>query len=72
MQEIMTVTPGIGQTRMIGALHSRGIRVPRWKVRELMRWIQLEQHFGGEELFVEESTMYEVQMHCGTSMGTIR
>ena len=37
MQEIMTVTPGIGQTRMIGALHSRGIRVQRWKVRELMR-----------------------------------
>ena len=28
----------------------------------------MEQHFGGEELFVEESTMYEVQMHCGTSM----
>ena len=30
MQEIMTVTPGIGQTRMIGALHSRGIRVQQW------------------------------------------
>lgn len=37
MQEIMTVTPGIGQTRMLGALHSRGIRVQRWKVREMMR-----------------------------------
>ena len=37
MQEIMTVTPGIGQTRMLGALHSRGIRVQRWKVREVMR-----------------------------------
>ena len=37
MQEIMTVTPGIGQTRMIGALHSRGIRVQQWKVREVMR-----------------------------------
>ena len=34
MQEIMSVTPGIGQTRMLGALHSRGIRVQRWKVRE--------------------------------------
>ena len=34
--EIMTVTPGIGQTRMLGALHSRGIRVQRWKVREVM------------------------------------
>ena len=37
MQEIMTVTPGIGQTLMLGALHSRGIRVQRWKVREMMR-----------------------------------
>ena len=35
MQEIMTVTLGIGQTRMLGALHSRGIRVQRWKVREV-------------------------------------
>ena len=37
MQEILSVTPGIGQTRMLGALHSRGIRVQRWKVREMMR-----------------------------------
>ena len=37
MQEIMSVTPGIGQTRMLGALHSRGIRVQRWKVGEMMR-----------------------------------
>ena len=39
MQEIMTVTPGIGETQtwMLGALHSRGIRVQRWKVREVMR-----------------------------------
>ena len=36
MQEIMTVTPGIGQTRMLGALHSRGIRVQGWEVREMM------------------------------------
>ena len=32
MQEI---TLEIGQTRMLGALHSRGIRVQRWKVREV-------------------------------------
>ena len=38
---VMTVTPGIGQNRMIGALHSRGIRVQRWKVRELMRELDL-------------------------------
>ena len=37
MQELMTVTPGIGQTRMLGALHSRGTRVQRWEVREMMR-----------------------------------
>ena len=37
MQGIMSVTPGIGQTRMLGALYSRGIKVQRWKVRELMR-----------------------------------
>ena len=37
MQEIMTVTPEIGQTRMLGVLHSRGIGVQRWKVREMMR-----------------------------------
>ena len=37
MHEIMTVAPGIGQTQMLGALHSRGMRVHRWKVREMMR-----------------------------------
>ena len=37
MQGIMSVTPGIGQIRMLGALYSRGIKVQRWKVRELMR-----------------------------------
>ena len=37
MQEIMSVTPGIGQTRMSGALKSRGIRVQRSRVRGLMR-----------------------------------
>ena len=37
IQEIMTITPGSGQTRMLGALHSRGIRVQRWRVREMMR-----------------------------------
>ena len=33
----MTVSPGIRQTQMLGALYSRGIRVQRWKVREVMR-----------------------------------
>ena len=37
MQEKMTVTPGIGQIRMLGALYGRGIRVLRRKVRETMR-----------------------------------
>ena len=33
MQEIMNVTPGIGQMRMLGALKRRGIRVQRWRGR---------------------------------------
>ena len=33
MQEIMNVTPGIGQMRMLGALKSRG---QRWRVRFFM------------------------------------
>ena len=37
MQEIMSITPGIGQTRMLGALKSRGIKVQRSRVRVLMR-----------------------------------
>ena len=36
MQEIMSITPSIGQTRMLGALKSRGIRVQRSRVRVLM------------------------------------
>lgn len=36
MQEIMNVTPGIGQMRMLGALKSRGIRAQRWRVRCFM------------------------------------
>ena len=37
MQEIMSITPGIGQMRMLGALRSRAIRVQRSRVRTLMR-----------------------------------
>ena len=37
MQEIMSIIPGIGQTRMLGALKSRAIRVQRSRVRTLMR-----------------------------------
>jgi hypothetical protein len=37
MQEIMSITPGIGQTRMLGALKSRAIRVQWSRVRTLMR-----------------------------------
>ncbi|XP_028418442.1 uncharacterized protein LOC114543789 [Dendronephthya gigantea] len=37
MQEIMSITPGIGQTRMLGALKSRGIRAQRSRVRVMMR-----------------------------------
>ena len=37
MQKIMSITPGTGQTRMLGALKSRGLRVQRSSVRVLMR-----------------------------------
>ena len=37
MQNIMSISPGIGQTRMLAALCSRALKVQRWKVRELMR-----------------------------------
>lgn len=37
IQEIMTLTPGIGQTRMLGALKSRGVKVQRWRVRIFLR-----------------------------------
>lgn len=37
LQEIMTLIPEIGQTRMLGALKSRGVKVKRWRVRTLLR-----------------------------------
>lgn len=37
MREIMNITPGLGQTRMLGALKSRGIKVQRSRVRILLR-----------------------------------
>ena len=37
MQGIINVTPGNGQARMLVTLHSRGLKVQKWKVRELMR-----------------------------------
>jgi len=39
MREIMTLTPGIGQTCMLGALRSRGVKVQHWRVRALLREI---------------------------------
>ena len=37
MREIMNITPGLGQTRMLGALKSRGIKIQRSRVRILLR-----------------------------------
>eukprot|EP00794_Sanderia_malayensis_P000833 gene833-125_t len=37
MVAIQRTTPNIGQSRMIGALRSRNIKVQRWRVRELLR-----------------------------------
>ena len=37
MSDIMRLPPNIGQTRMVGALKSRGLKVSRWTVRALLR-----------------------------------
>ena len=37
VQTVKSVTPNIGQSRMLGALRSRGLHVQRWRVREIMR-----------------------------------
>ena len=41
LSEIMIIiqetTPNIGQSKMMGALRNRGIKVQRWRLRELMR-----------------------------------
>ena len=39
VQSVKSVTPNSGQSRMLGALRSRGLHVQRWKVREIMRRI---------------------------------
>ena len=39
MCDIQTLTPGIGQTRMLGALRSRGLKIQRWRVRQCLREI---------------------------------
>jgi len=37
VQSVKSLTPNIGQSRMLGALRSRGLHVQRWRVREKMR-----------------------------------
>ena len=37
MNEIRSITPNIGQKRLVGALRSRGLRVPRSRVRTCLR-----------------------------------
>ena len=39
MEEVRRSTSNVGQRRMMGALRSRGIRVPRWQVRNMLREI---------------------------------
>ena len=39
MCDIQTLTPGIGQTRMLGALRSRALKIQRWRVRQCFREI---------------------------------
>jgi hypothetical protein len=70
MQEIMSITPGIGQTRRLGALKSRAIRVQRSRARTLMRELDpIGTAFVGEGQFVEEIIACVVQMLYGTWMG---
>ena len=58
LREKMTVTPGIGQIRMLGALYGRGIRVLRRKVREMMRELDpVGTALRWREPFVEGSTV---------------
>ena len=37
VQEIQTLTPNIGQARLLGALRSRGLNIQRWRVRNCLR-----------------------------------
>ena len=39
IEAVRSVTPIIGQSRMIGALRSRGLHVQRWRILEIMRKI---------------------------------
>ena len=39
MEEIIKVTPNIGQSRMVGALRARGLNIQRHRVRECLRRI---------------------------------
>ena len=36
MCEIQTLTQGIGQTRILGALRIRGLKIQRWRVRQCL------------------------------------
>jgi len=62
MQEIMNVTPGIGQMRMLGALKSRGIPVQRWRVRFF--YASARPH--GDCTALEKSNL-QMKVHCAMS-----
>ena len=40
MYDIQKLTPGIGQTRMLGALRNRGLKIQKWRVRQCFREIE--------------------------------
>ena len=72
MEIIIGVTPNIGQTRIIGSLRSRGIRVQRYRVRQMLR-----EHdpFGTNlqwnQAIQRRKYRCHAQIHCGISMVTI-
>ena len=37
VKEIQELTPNIGQARLVGALRSRGLNIPRWRVRNCLQ-----------------------------------
>ena len=64
MQEIMTVTPGIGQTRMLGAaMESQRNNHELDPVGTALRW---------RGTIFDGSTMCDAQMHSGKLMEIIR
>lgn len=70
--EIRSITPNIGQKRLVGALRSRGLRIQRRRVRACLREVDpLGTALRGGLLYTGENTQSQRQTLCGTLMATI-